>query len=174
MPSIFYTLVIKDAYYIESKCRFVVGLLYVIDMPSEEVDYLLPLQQAHYCYYSRLTVVIVAGSLSILLVAILLYSIRAILVGLLFNKELRLFRLDWPTSFSGFVLLRSTGVLRIAQIVPLVVSFSSAIALSELVSLSSSAHERNTSVFLKNRFSRGNRAVLAEIVLMANNMGGSC
>ena len=42
-PYISYALVINEIYYIESKCRFVVGLLCVVDIPSKEVDYLLPL-----------------------------------------------------------------------------------------------------------------------------------
>ena len=109
--------------YIESKCRFVAGSLYRR-------------------YYSRLTcrqaqlrgrtrTILIAGLLSILLVAILLRLVRTILINSLFNEGLRLFRLDWPTSFSGSVLLRPTDILYIAQIVPLVVSFSLAIASSE-------------------------------------------
>ena len=138
--------------YIESKYRFVVGLLYIIDMPSKEVDYLLPLQQAYlqtllqqayyltyYCYYNRLTQYTFSSDTT---------SFDIILVDLLFNEGLRLFRLDWSTSSSDFVLLRSTNILRITQIVSLVVSFSLAITLSELVSLSSLTYERNK----ENRF----------------------
>ena len=115
-------------------------------MLSKEVDRLLPLQQAHLqtplqqayyltccCYYSRLTQHILViysytipqprkvlrrtSVISILLVAILLRSVGAILIDSLFNEELRLFRLDWPISFSGSVLLRPTNILRIAQVV---------------------------------------------------------
>ena len=38
MFSIFHALVINNIYYIKSEYRFVAGLLYIIDILSEEVD----------------------------------------------------------------------------------------------------------------------------------------
>ena len=144
-------------YYIESKCRFVAGSLCVVDMPSEEVVRGLPLQQAYYltcCYCSRLTqhtlvtcsyaipqprkVLRRTSAMPMLLVVMLFRAIvagllLAIIAGLLFSWCAGVWLFKQGHSLAGILVYLIFSVpFGCVDIYPLVVSFSLAIAPSEI------------------------------------------